>query len=354
MSKKSLILAAALQAIALQGFAQPAPLFHPAPQEKHIFVNNRILAKVNGKAISVIDVMKKMDMMFYRQFPQYSSSTEARFQFYQVNWKQVLEEMVEKELIIADAKENKIEVSNGEVRQELETLFGPNIIANLDKAGLTHEEAMDMIKDDLIIRRMMMIRVNQKAFRAVTPSVIREAYEKFAKENIKPDTWKYQVITIRGEDTEKSREAAGMAHRMLVEELLPIQELKDKVSALPEVDKSTSFNISEVYTHTEKDISEAFKTILFELEPLAYSAPVAQKSRTSKGEVFRIFYLNEKLPGGAPSFTTMEAKIKNFLIEKEMEKETEAYIARIRKHFDVTKENNSKKLPEGFQPFVIQ
>ena len=73
----------------------------------HLAVNNRILAKVNDKAISVVDVMKKMDVLFYREFPQYTSSMQARYQFYKANWKHVLEELVSKELVMADAEENK-------------------------------------------------------------------------------------------------------------------------------------------------------------------------------------------------------------------------------------------------------
>ena len=52
-----------------------------AEQPAHVIVHNRILAKVNGKAISVVDIMKKMDILFYREYPQYTSSSQARFQF---------------------------------------------------------------------------------------------------------------------------------------------------------------------------------------------------------------------------------------------------------------------------------
>src|SRR5205085_3839907 len=102
-------------------------LLYAPEDDKRIIVNNRILAKVNGKALSVYDIMKKMDLLFYRAFPEYTSSTVARFQFYEMNWQAVLRDLIDKELIIADADENKVEVSSGDVRQEMETLFGPNI-----------------------------------------------------------------------------------------------------------------------------------------------------------------------------------------------------------------------------------
>src|ERR1700730_13068687 len=84
--------------------AQDGILYGPEDNAR-IVVNNRILAKVNGKEISVFDVMKKMDMLFYRQFPEYTSSMQARFQFYQVSWKRVLQDLIDKELIMADAEE---------------------------------------------------------------------------------------------------------------------------------------------------------------------------------------------------------------------------------------------------------
>src|ERR1700733_15248143 len=69
-------------------------------QEPQIVVNNRIIAKINGKPISVMDLMKKMDILFYRQYPQYASLVMARYQFYQANWSYVLSEMIDKELIL--------------------------------------------------------------------------------------------------------------------------------------------------------------------------------------------------------------------------------------------------------------
>ena len=75
-----------------------------------IIINNRVLARVNGKPISVIDVMKKMDMIFLRQYPEYAEVPQARFQFYELSWKHVLEDLIDKELILADAEEAKMQV----------------------------------------------------------------------------------------------------------------------------------------------------------------------------------------------------------------------------------------------------
>lgn len=324
-----------------------------ATKPQHIFVNNRILAKVNGKPISAIDVMKKMDMLFYRQFPQYSSSVEARHQFYQVNWKHLLNEMMEKELILADAAEVKMEVSNGDIRQEIQNLFGPNIIANLDKAGLTYDEAWKMINEDQTIRRVIMSRVNSIAMRSVTPSDIRAFYEDWAKENARPNAWRYQLISIRGEDTTASAEAANYVYHLLMEKSLPIEALEEKLQEHSLIGETTSFTISEEYIRTDKEVSEEYKTILSKLEPNSYSQPIAQKSRANNSMVFRVFYLKELIPGGAPPFQEVANKLRNSLTDKVVDAESQKYIAKLRRHFDVHGGEQSM-YPEDFQPFVLK
>ncbi len=333
------------------GSLQAAParnLFMKQPQ--HILVNNRILAKVNGNAISVIDVMKKMDLFFYRDFPQYANSVEARFEFYKVSWERVLQELIEKELIKADAKEVNLPISQGDIRQEMESLFGPNIIINLDKAGLSYDEATEMIKEDLLIRRMVMARVNAKVMRTVTPKLIRDYYVEWAIENAKPDEWTYHVISIRGKDSKANAKVANKAYDLLVSSNVPLEQLTEN---LPE-DESVKCSVSKEFQHAPDQVSSAYKTILDKLEPQTYSQPIAQKSRASNSEVYRIFFLKEAIEGGAPSFPTVENKLKDILTSREMQKENLAYLTRLHDHFKVHMEDIKNDIPNDFQPFTIK
>lgn len=354
MLKKIFTLALAIQSLTSLAHANNRNFLMQKAEPQHIFVNNRILAKVNGKPISVIDLMKKMDMIFYRQFPQYSSSIEARYQFYNMNWKHVLEELVEKELMMADAEEVKMEVSHGDIRQEMEKIFGPNIIANLDKAGLTYDEAWKMVKEEQLLKRMMISRVNSKAVRSVTPADIRAAYEEYSKENINPDTWRYEVISIQGKDPSICAEAANYAYHLVTEAETPIQSLGDKLKERPYISDSTKYNVSEEYIRTSKEISESYREILSSLEPGAFSKPISQESRSKNSKVFRIFHLKEFTPGGSTPFSNVEIKLKNKLIDKKVEEEGEQYIARLRKHFDVQDGRNHQLFTEDFHPFSLK
>ncbi len=52
-------------------------------------------------------------------------------------------------------------------------------MAGLHEVGIPFEEARDMLEGDLMIRRMMMMRVNMKAHRRVGPGEIRKAYQEY-------------------------------------------------------------------------------------------------------------------------------------------------------------------------------
>lgn len=352
---KFLILSLLIATISASVEAKSDSFLFGNEQEMQITINNRILAKVNGKAISVMDLTKKMDMQFYRQFPQYATSVQARFQFYQANWKYVLEELIDKELMLADAQEAKVPVSAGDVRQEIEALFGPNIVTNLDKIGLTFEEASKMVLADITIRRMMYFRVQSKAINQVTPQLIRNYYESYAKDNIRDNEWIFNVISIRHRDAKRAEEAAKQAYHLLSVDKVPHDELVNKIKEQSaNARRPPSITISEEFHTKEKELSDVFKTTLATLQPDTYSQPVSQKSRSDNTTVYRIFYLKSMVPGGTIPFADLESKIKDKLIEQAMIKESDAYIAKLRQHFDVQEAQLKEILSSDSPPFMLK
>lgn len=331
-------------------YAKGESLFASKEEPTQIFINNRVLAKVNGNAISVIDIMKKMDMLFYKQFPQYASSIEARFQFYQLSWKRILKDLIDKELVLAEAAEFDIKVSNGDVRQEMETLFGPNIILNLDKVGLTYDEAWKMIQGDLIIRRVLGYRANAKALRKITPDVVRHAYHEFAKENVNAEQWKYTFISIRDPDPSTGEKIANSIYKHLTEDAVSLSDLPAKLKEM-DLPATTKVNVSEEFHHGEQELSPAYREVLSQMGERTYGKPVAQKSR-DQTTVYRIFYLKEMIPAGAVPFFEMENKLREQLLDKALDEETTAYLTKLRQHFDVQEIQES--LPADFQPFILK
>jgi len=324
------------------------------PDEPKIFINNRILARTNGKPISTYDVMKKMDLTFYRHYPEYTSSNEARFQFYQMSWKHVLSEMIDKELILADAKESKIAVTSGDVRQEIESSFGPNVIANLDKAGLSFDEAFKMMHDDLLIRRLMSGRAHAKAVRQVTPNKVRAAYEQFIQdpENARLTQWTYRIITVKEKTLPKSEETARTIYSMLLEGTPP-QKLVDKLKERKVIGRKGKVTVSNLIRNNEKEVSEDYRNILVNLEKGMFSQPFAHKSRSTNATVYRILSLEEKIPGSMPTYQEMEVGLKDKLLDDAIDKETDAYLLKLRDHYHVRDSDLDASIPSDYQPFRL-
>jgi hypothetical protein len=323
--------------------------------EPKIFVNNRILAKVNGKPVTTYDVMKKMDLIFYKQYPEYTSSTDARYQFYLYNWNHELEQFIMKELILADAKESKVEVSGGDLRQEMESMFGPNTIANLDKIGMSYDDAAKIVEGDIIIRRMLSGRVNSKAMGVVTPSKIKIAYEEFISnpDNIAQDVWYYRVVTIKERDIKKTEESANKAYADL-KSGVPLTELVAHLKEEKIPSRQGKVTLSEVIQSNDKELSESYKNVLVTLTKDEFSAPFAVKSRVDKTTVHRILFLVDKIKGEIPSYKDLEPKLKDELLNVAYDKESEVYLEKLKQHFHVRDNDLKAMLPTDYQPFMLK
>lgn len=333
--------------------AQMSPFLFGSQRAKHVEVNNRVLGVVNGNPITVYDLMKKLDMIFYKQFPQYAESVDAKYEFYQYNWKDTLRDLIDKELILADAEEIKLEITGGDIRQEMETVFGPNIIANLDRLGMTYNEAYELIKGEITIQRMIGARVSGKAQRKLTPQALLSSYQEFAKKNQRTAEWDYQIISIRHEDPTRSAEIGNTIYNLIKTENLSIDALEEKIKQSSVLDSQTKFQISRPLHHTEKEVSDKYKSVLSTLEPKNYSAPQVHTLRNSDQKVVRIFYLDQLVPGGAVPFREVESKLSKALQNKAMDEESEFYLNNLRKHFHVDEEEILSHLPDNFQPFTL-
>lgn len=332
------------------GSAAPGMMAPSAPGS--ISVNNRVLAKVNGKAISLVDVVKKMDVVFYREFAQYAGTPAARHQFYVNSWKPVLQELIDRELMLADAAEVKMEISGGDVRQELEAMFGPNIMETLDKIGITYDEAWEMIHTDLVIRRMMFARVNMKAIARVHPETVRDAYREHIAKQDTSEEWTYQVVTIRQEGNASSEVAASTAHDLLQNSKCSLSELESSLGRLGLDTQGITVKVGEPMTQSASKVSPLYREVLSTLASGEYSAPITQQSRGSTAPVRRIFYLAEKKEAAIPSFQEMEKTLKEQLIDMAVADETNSYLQYLRQHFSMNDALEETPL-DDFQPFTL-
>jgi len=314
-----------------------------------LMINNRPLAKINGRVISLYDVVKKMDLFFYEYDPNYELSSPEKYQFYMSRWEETLDEMIALELILLDAKQKEIKIGDGEVRLELEERFGPNIMSNLDKVGLSYEEARELLRNELTTSQLIGMKVHSKAFQYVTPQVIKKAYESYLKEHPPVVEWKYRVLSFRSQEMQKCEAVANRAYSLLTEAK---KEPEEVVNALNE--EGVSIHLSEEYMGSSQKISKTHLEVIETLKPDLYSAPIIQKNRSrDQGTLLRIFHLQERSEKLPETFEVMHDSLKNQLLFKTADEAKKEYIDRLKHRFGYDKHQPKFELPEDYHPFVI-
>jgi hypothetical protein len=357
MFKKTVFAVLSLAAAhAVHPAVPPNPGMPPVEQVREIVVQNRILTKVNGKNISVLDVMKKMDVFLSQNFPQYMDSKTARFQFYSTQWRPTLMKMVNQELMLADAeklseKVPAIKVSDGDTREEIQTRFGPNVMATLDKLGITYDEAREMVQQDLTVQKMQWVRVTSKVVQKVTAKEVKNAYVKFLKENPPKENWKYQFLTIRSADETAGQALASKlaAFKEKAENSLTVAADLFKEQLPPE--EAPMITVSQEFDQEEKELSEANREVLSSLEKGTWSAPVVQLSRDGT-KVVRIFHLKGHTKHKPPVFTAVANELKNNLLNETFEEENNVYVAKLHQRFSF--DDKSLEIPPHFEPFAAR
>lgn len=323
-----------------------ATFIHAQPQE--MVVNNRILTTVNGKTLSMLDVVKQMDVFLSQYYPQYLDSEQARMQFYTMQWKSTLQRMIDQELMMADAESREVKATDAEVREEIQNRYGPNVMGALDKLGLTYEEARKMVHQDLVVQKIQWLRVTSKVLSRVTTGVVKKAFDEYLVKNPPKEMWTYQFLTLRYDDVEM---ALSLAEQ--------IEDLKESsgntLSVAADVFKQklpesewTRLSLSSEFQSEEKELSEAHRAVLSQMTLHSWSAPIVQQSRDGS-QVVRIFHLKSHTKQETPVFETMANGLKQELLNQYADKEMEVYLARLHQRFNYSP--SSLNIPAQFEPF---
>ncbi len=319
---------------------------HAQPQK--IVVNNRILTNVNGKTLSMLDVVKQMDVYLSQYYPQYLDTEEAKIQFYNSQWKSTLQRMIDQELMMADAESREVKATDAEVREEIQNRYGPNVMGSLDKLGISYEEAKKMVYQDLVAQKIQWLRVSSKVFARVTTEVVKKAFDEYLIKNPPKEMWTYQFLTLRYDEID-----TAMA---LAEQIKDLQETSGSLLSvaadlfkqkLPETEW-THLSLSTELESEDKELSEAHRNVLSKLTVSGWSQPIVQQSRDGS-QVVRLFHLKSHTKQETPLFETMANGLRQEIMNQYAEKEMDVYLARLHQRFNYNKD--SLDLPPQFEPF---
>ncbi|MBS0622381.1 MAG: hypothetical protein JSR80_05440 [Verrucomicrobia bacterium] len=317
---------------------------------KNLQMHNWVLAQPNGKTITVLDLAKRLEVVFRRTYPQYVQNQEARLQYYQMTWRDMLAQSIDNELILADAEQKEIKISDGDVRKEMDQLFGSNVVEAIDSLGLTWEEAWDMTRSDLIVQQMRGYMITRKAYAEISPEKLQEAYNQYLKANPPQDTWTYQVLVIRDADPAIAEQAALLAKQLLEQKPLSLIQLQKE---LKKASVQALLRLTPVEERTTLSLATSYRETLAALQVGEVSLPVYEQSKADGASVYRIFALQNHVLGQAPSFDQVVATLKGQLIGAAAASIESDYVTKLRRQYGITQEYLANMIPKNFEPFSL-
>ena len=346
------VLLATEASLVAAGVPSLTPSAYELPQ---INYHNRLLIKVNGKTISLVDVIKKMDFQMLQYAPQFLNETESRYQYYASNWRKTFQEILEQELVLLDAEALKIAVSEADIREELERVIGNNLIIKLDQIGLTLEEAKKMTESEMIVRQMLWYKAYSKALQAVTPELIKTAYTDIVKQDKlkQKEQWCYQVLTVKSNDISKSEKAATEAFTLLNKPDSIMASIPTALKSQLQQADDIEFTISKDLIVDSQSISKAHFEVLSQLKENEYSKPILQTSKNGQESTHKIFHLKEHSVEKTKPFEQMATSIKDKLTQISADKEKRIYIESLKDKFMISDNELNDVMPKEYEPFAL-
>lgn len=326
-----------------------SPVKQNESHEAQLRIHNRILVTVMNKPISVLDVVKKMNVMLEQSYPEYKHIPEAKYQFYSQQWRSVLRQMIDAELMLKDAEKLELKVTDAEVREEIHARFGPNIMKSLKEIGISYDEAQKMIQTDIMTQRMLWYRVHSKALTKVLPQDIKKSYQDYILKNPSDNIWTYEVFSVKSPNDKANSLVASKAFDMLSAAKLGLKEAAASLKTNHH-DTNLQITVSDVITAKEHELSNTHKNALQTLSKGQFSQPLEQLGKNGKDKVHRIFHLIDVQKKEPAKFVALADQFKDKLIQDKINEFNQNYINKLRSRYGFNNLSTIDKL----EPFTLE
>ena len=210
-------------------------------------VIDKIVATVNGEAITLSELERILKPVYQQGMQAYKGEELNRYQA--AARRQLLEQLIENKLIMQQAKEEGLSISEAVMEEELADIkekFGSfdEFEEALEKEGMTIERFKKDLTDQLTVRAMMEREIVHKA--KVSPEEIKVYYSEHKEEFLKPEMVRIGHILISDNEEQakdvyrKLEEGAEFSElaRQYSEAgdpgLIPIDQLKPKLKEIVE------------------------------------------------------------------------------------------------------------------------
>lgn len=296
---------------------------------KEFFINNRVLFRVKDNTITVMDVIHKMNLLFYKSYPHLVQSSMSKAEFYSGLWAVLVEAIIDDFLIVADAEEKKVSVDAKDVRREMERSFGDNLMDIISSFNMTEEDIFKIMERDLIVQKMLGIMVRSKVSLLISPGKIKEVYREQLRNYHREKQWSYVILTLESTSEENTLAVAEEIHDTIINQ----RSLNEQAICRFAAKKDVKIKISNLLQGSEKTLSKVHQNILTNADFDLCSKPFVYK----KNQI-RLFVIKEFSFTKEKSFSELEEQLHVELLEKLFEKEESLYREKLRKRFAFDKD----------------
>ncbi len=156
-----------------------------------------VVAEVNGEVITRHDVEIVISTIFRQLETRYEG--EVLEEKKRESFKQIVERLVERKLLVQAARERGIEVAEEDVDAQMEALAeragGWPVLLNIfAKVGISFEERSRQVREGLMVRKVLSLEVLPKIY--ASPSDVRRYYEEHQEEFMKPSKYSVRQIIV--------------------------------------------------------------------------------------------------------------------------------------------------------------
>lgn len=142
---------------------------------------NTIVAIVNNEPVTKLEV-DSLVADLYRDTPSLTPDE------YRATWEKAREALIENRLLVQEARRRQVEVPPEEVNAEIE---------RLEKAGIKAESRRDIIRENLLVARLL---ASLYSARAISPEEVAEYYEKHQDDFVLREQRHVLLIVLRLSD----------------------------------------------------------------------------------------------------------------------------------------------------------
>ncbi len=296
----------------------------------HADIVDRVIAVVNDDIITLSEINEEGRNVFKNIAAQ--SAPDKRDSSLQNARMTIIEKMIERRLMLQKAASENISVSDEETENGLQKFLANNNVnmeqfrQQLSLTGITEEKYRSNFKNQIIISRLVNLKVRSKIIIAVDK--INEYYENQYSGEISPG--QYHILQIGCIKNNKSKQDNGRTARQRIDKIRMLasggndfNDLAKKYSDLPSAPDG-----GDIGFFTKNEMAPAMYRAISSIKPGEISFII---ETSSDFQFFKLLSSQEGKQLEKAPLETVKSEIQNKLFQQEMKIRYEEWIKKMRK-----------------------